>query len=134
MKDCTLAFLVGGTICAFGEGFKLILSSCGLQDDAVSKWIPIVLIFLSCLFTGIGWYDKLAAFAGAGTLVPITGFANAMASPAIDNKSEGFVMGLGAKLFVICGSVIAYGTLCSIVLGCLMVILSFFGIRIADMI
>lgn len=79
--------------------------------------IPVTLIFLSCLFTGIGWYDKLAKNAGAGTLVPITGFANAVCAPAIDSKAEGFIQGVGANMFIIAGPVIVYGTVTSIIWG-----------------
>lgn len=88
-----------------------------LPEDTVKILVPCTLIFLAAFFTGIGIFDDIARFAGAGTLVPITGFANAMASPAIDDKSEGLVMGVGAKMFTIAGPVIVYGVLTSVLYG-----------------
>ena len=116
VRDCAWAFLVGGAICTLGEAlrqFFLIWYDKTLAGTLTS----IALIFLSAIFTLPGWYQKLAAKAGAGTLVPITGFANAVASPALDFKTEGFVTGMAAKMFVIAGPVIVYGTLASVVYG-----------------
>ena len=117
VRDCICAFFVGGAICLLGECALQAFIHCGVDAEAAKKWVPIVLIFLSCLLTGIGWYDSLAKKAGAGTLVPITGFANAMCSPAVDNNSEGYVLGVGAKMFNIAGPVIAYGAAASFVYG-----------------
>ena len=116
-KNCTIAFFVGGSICTLGKVIYSLLVYFGFGGEESKKIVPIILIFLSCLFTGIGCYDKLAKKAGAGTLVPITGFANAMCSPAIDNKAEGFILGVGAKMFTIAGPVIVYGTVASVVYG-----------------
>ena len=118
LKDCVFAFIIGGLICVLGQGFNDFYSKILNQtEDMSGLYTSISLIFLSTLFTGIGWYDKLARIAGAGTLVPITGFANAMASPAVEFKKEGLVLGIGPKLFAIAGSVIVYGTLASVVYG-----------------
>ena len=117
LKNCISAFLVGGLICTLGQGILWLLTASNLEQKTAEKWVPIILIFSACLLTGIGIFDKIAKKAGAGTLVPITGFANAMCSPAIDNKAEGFVLGLAAKMFVIAGPVIVYGTISSVVYG-----------------
>lgn len=90
---------------------------CLLTEDNVKVLVPVTLIFIAALLTGIGWFDKIAKHAGAGTLVPITGFANAVVAPAIDTKSEGFVLGVGAKMFTIAGPVIVYGTVASVIYG-----------------
>ena len=115
--DCLFAFLVGGLICLTGQGILAILTRLGIDEEAAKKWVPITLIFFACLLTGLGIFDDLAKKAGAGTLVPITGFANAMCSPALDNKAEGFVLGVGAKMFTIAGPVIIYGTVASVFYG-----------------
>lgn len=115
--DMLKAFIVGGLICIFGQALKNLYLTVGMQEQTAKTLVPITLIFLTCLTTGIGIFDKLAKHAGAGTLVPITGFANAMVSPAIDNKAEGFVSGLAAKMFVIAGPVIVYGVITSIIYG-----------------
>ena len=116
-KDCTLAFLVGGSICALGQGLHDLYAAIGMSEENVSALVPMTLVFLSAFSTGFGWFGKLAKYAGAGTLVPITGFANAVVAPAIDNKAEGLVLGVGAQAFVIAGPVILYGTLASVVYG-----------------
>ncbi len=103
------AFVVGGLICVLGQALRGMYQSMGLEKELASTAASVTLVFLSALFTGLKLYDKLAKYAGAGTLVPITGFANAMVSPALEFKSEGFVLGLGAKLFTIAGPVIVYG-------------------------
>ncbi len=109
-KDCAWAFLVGGGICTFAQGLTALYDFLKVDAENVGALVSVTLIFLTALLTGIGVFDKIAKFAGAGTVVPITGFANAVASPAIDTKGEGFVLGVGAKIFSIAGPVILYGT------------------------
>ena len=111
LKNCLCAFLVGGGICFFAEGIiQLFTRVGGMPRDTASAWSSIILVFLAVALTAIGIFDKIAKFAGGGTLVPITGFANAVASPAIDSRSEGFVLGVGAKIFTVAGPVLLYGT------------------------
>ena len=116
-KDCLWAFFVGGAICLLGEGLRQAYLARGFTLTDAGTLTSVTLIALSGLFTGLGLYQKLAAKAGAGTLVPITGFANSVVSPAIEFKAEGWVTGVGAKIFTIAGPVIAYGTLASFVWG-----------------
>ena len=116
-KDCLCAFLVGGLLCAAGEIVILLIGNAGLEEKDARLVGSLSLIFLSVLLTGLNVYDNIAKHAGAGTLVPITGFANSMASPAMEFKSEGFVLGVGAKMFSIAGPVIVYGTVASVVYG-----------------
>lgn len=117
LKDCALAFLVGGLICALGQAFLNFYSSLGLDETDAGTAECMTLIALSALFTGLSLYDNLAKHAGAGTLVPITGFANAVAAPAVEFKTEGFILGVGAKMFTIAGPVIVYGVSASVVYG-----------------
>ena len=118
IKDMIWAFCVGGFICVIGQLLTEFYSAvCGLDQEMIKMLIPISLIFLAALLTGLKLFDKIAKRAGAGTLVPITGFANAVVSPAIEFKSEGWVLGLGAKMFTIAGPVIVYGTVSSVVYG-----------------
>lgn len=112
-----VAFLIGGAICTLGEIFLNIFTKLGFEKESAGAWASIILVFLSALFTGLGLYEKLAKHAGAGTLVPITGFANAVVSPAIESKTEGFILGVGAKIFTIAGPVILYGTAASVIYG-----------------
>lgn len=116
-KTVPMAFLTGGLICTLGQLLTNLYMMVGISKDTASSLTSISLIFLSILFTGLEWYDRIAQHAGAGTLVPITGFANAVASPALEFKSEGYVLGLGAKMFVIAGPVIVYGVSASVVYG-----------------
>ena len=116
-KNCLKAFFIGGTICTIGQGLFALYQSFGLDEKMSKTLVSVSLIFLGILFTAIGVYDKIARHGGAGTLVPITGFANAVSSPAIEFKSEGYIAGLGAKLFIIAGPVIVYGVSASIVYG-----------------
>lgn len=111
------AFLIGGTICTIGQAVLDFYISLGISTPSASTACSITLIGLSALLTGFGVYDKIAKFGGGGTLVPITGFANAVVSPAMEYKSEGFVLGLGVKIFSIAGPVIVYGTLASVIYG-----------------
>ena len=118
LKDCTLAFLVGGFICTIGETLSYVYTEyCNLKPDVVKMLVPVTLITIAAILTGFGIFEKIAKYAGAGTLVPITGFSNAVVSPAIEFKSEGFVLGVGAKMFTIAGPVILYGTVASVVYG-----------------
>jgi len=116
-KNCTRAFLVGGGICTLAEGLHRLYEWMGATPELSAAFVSVTLIFLSALLTGLGLFDKIAKFAGAGTLVPITGFANAIAAPAIDTKGEGFVLGVGTKIFSIAGPVILYGTAAGCVYG-----------------
>ena len=117
-KNIPLAFLIGGLICAIGEaGIHILTEYVELEQKAASAWISIGLVAVSAILTGLGWYAKLAKHAGAGTLVPITGFANSVAAPAIEYKKEGQVFGIGCKIFTIAGPVILYGIFTSWVLG-----------------
>lgn len=113
------AFLVGGVICLIGQFIMDGLKSLGLDEDAVASTTSISLIFIGIFLTSINVYSKIGKFAGAGSIVPITGFANSIASPAIEFKSEGLVLGVGAKLFQIAGPVLVYGISSSIVVGIL---------------
>ena len=117
IKNCVMAYIVGGSICALGQGFIEIYLALGISKEIAMPLSSVTLVFLSALFTGLGLYDKLATHAGAGTLVPITGFANAVCSPAVEFKTEGFVLGTAAKMFTIAGPVIVYGTVASVVYG-----------------
>ena len=116
-RDLLLAFLFGGAICCVGQGFHDLYTSLGAGEDAASSWVCITMVFLGAFLTGLGIYDNLAKYGGAGTLVPITGFANAVASPALEFKTEGFILGLSAKIFTIAGPVITYGILASVIYG-----------------
>ncbi len=117
LKNCIWAFTVGGGICALGQLLLTLYKYLGLSEEVASPAVTITIIFLTALFTALGLFDKLAKRAGAGTLVPVSGFANAVASPAIEFKSEGIVLGLCANLFKIAGPVIVYGTVASVVYG-----------------
>ena len=117
--DCAWAFCVGGGICLLGEALRRAYLAAGFVLSDASAMTSVTLIALSAVATASGWYQKLAAKAGAGTLVPITGFANAVVSPAIEAKCEGYVPGVGAKMFLIAGPVIVYGLLASTAWGAL---------------
>ena len=123
VKDTTLAFLTGGAICALGQLIQNGFLALGLGKSDAGTAVSISLIFLSALLTGLNRYNSIARFAGAGTLVPITGFANSVVSPAIDCKSEGFITGMAAKMFVVAGPVIVFGTLASVVYGVILMLL-----------
>lgn len=117
IKDLIWAFVIGGLICVLGQAITDFSKMLGADKETAGAVTSASLIFLSGLFTGLGFYEKLAKHAGAGTLVPITGFANAMVSPAIEFKNEGLIFGVGAKLFVIAGPVIVYGVSASVIGG-----------------
>ena len=116
-KNMLFAFLVGGSICTVGQAVLNFYTAQGLDPDAAGSAVCITMIALGALLTGLGVYDKLANIAGAGTLVPITGFANAVVSPALEFKTEGYVTGTAAKMFIISGPVIVYGLSASVVYG-----------------
>ena len=116
-RNIPLAFAIGGLICTLGQALTQLFLSRGLPKDEASAWTAVCLVFLSALLTGLKVYDNIAKFGGAGTLVPITGFANAVVSPAIEFKSEGLILGLGAKMFVIAGPVIVYGMTAAVLYG-----------------
>ena len=117
VKNFVLAYCIGGLICVIGQLLIELYGYLELSEKVVKMLVPITLIFIAALLTGLKLFDKIAKHAGAGTLVPITGFANAVVSPAIEFKSEGWVLGLGANMFKIAGPVIAYGTVASVVYG-----------------
>ncbi|MBE6592711.1 MAG: stage V sporulation protein AC [Ruminococcaceae bacterium] len=117
-RNCIFAFIFGGAICCFGEALSSLYSLHPSIDQASARTLTsVTLIFIAVLLTGLGVFDKIAKVAGAGTLVPITGFANSVASPAIDSRSEGYVLGVGAKIFTVCGPVLLYGTLAGAIYG-----------------
>ena len=121
-KDLLRSFLVGGLICAIGQLILNGFTALDLSKQDAAAATSVSLVFLSAVLTGLSVYDDIAKFAGAGTLVPITGFANAVVSPAIEFKAEGFVTGMAAKMFIIAGPVIVYGTVASVLYGLILVI------------
>ena len=126
VKDTVLAFLFGGTICTLGQGILSAWMALGLDKESAGTATSVSLVFLSVLLTGLNLYNKLGRFGGAGTLVPITGFANAVASPAIDFKAENWYNGVGAKMFTVAGPVIVYGVTASVIYGIILVLLQSF--------
>ncbi|MBE6071787.1 MAG: stage V sporulation protein AC [Clostridium butyricum] len=116
-KDCLQAFLVGGVICDIGQLIMNIIENFGYPKEQVMNIVPIIMVFLGALLTGTGTYSKLASFGGAGTVVPITGFSNAVVAPAIEFKKEGFIFGVAAKMFTIAGPVLVYGIGTSVIIG-----------------
>ena len=122
VKDTLFAFLIGGGICAVGQAIMALAQSMGAAEKEAGMITTIALIFLSALLTGLNLYNKLARYGGAGTLVPVTGFANAVVSPAVDFKSEGLVTGMAVKMFTIAGPVIVYGTLAGVIYGLVLVL------------
>lgn len=125
LRNFLMAYLVGGLICAFGQGVTQILMAYGMAKEAASPMTTIILIFLGVLATGLGVYDELGQFAGAGAAVPVTGFANAIASPAIEFKQEGWILGLGAKMYIVAGPVLTYGMVTAFLMGVLKTIFKF---------
>ena len=117
LTNCLKAFVIGGLICVIGQLISNGLKAASLSEDAVKGLTSASMIFLGSFFTDVGVYDKLAKHGGAGTLVPITGFANSIVSPAMEFKSEGLVLGVGAKMFVIAGPVLVYGITASVLYG-----------------
>lgn len=127
VKDCLMAFVSGGLICTGGQALLNLYSALGLSRDNAGMMVSVTLVFITALLTGLGVFDNIAKYAGAGTVVPITGFANSVTSAAIDNKSEGFVLGVGSKIFSVAGPVILYGISAGFVYGIIYwVVLRFF--------
>ena len=116
-RDCLNAFLIGGLICTVGQLLMNGYSALGMEKDQAGTAASMTLVALSALLTGLSLYDDIAKHAGAGTLVPITGFANSISAPAVEFKTEGFILGVGAKMFTIAGPVIVYGVSASVVYG-----------------
>jgi stage V sporulation protein AC len=126
-KDCLFAFLFGGTICLIGEILRNVyLNLCHMSEEDAGTLTSVTLILAAVILTGLGIFDRIAKIAGAGTLVPITGFANAVVSPAIDSHAEGLILGVGAKIFTVAGPVLLYGTLAGGVYGVIYWIVSLF--------
>ena len=119
VKNCIKAFVIGGLICCIGQLLFLLYTAFGMAEIQARTLVSVTLIFLAVVLTGLDIFDDIAKFGGAGTLVPITGFANAVVSPAIDTKAEGWVLGVGGKIFTVAGPVILYGTLASAIYGVL---------------
>ena len=118
LKNCALAFLVGGSVCTLGQALRAFFQwALRASESDAGTLASITLILLAVLLTGLGYFDRIAKLAGAGTLVPITGFANAVVSPAIDSHAEGLILGVGAKIFTVAGPVLLYGTLAGAVYG-----------------
>ncbi len=125
-KDVVLAFIIGGIICCIGQLISDSLIRWGAEKETAAALTSMIMIFSGALLTGLGLYDRIAKFAGAGTIVPITGFANSVVSPAMEFKSEGLVLGLAAKMFIVAGPVIVYGILSSVIVGAVFYILLLF--------
>jgi len=123
VKNTLFAFLIGGTFCVLGQAVMNAALSAGLLRSEASTVTTVTMVGLSAVLTGLNLYNKIARFAGAGTLVPVTGFANAVVSPAIDFKSEGFVTGMAARMFVVAGPVIVYGTVAASLYGLILLVL-----------
>lgn len=117
VKNCALAFISGGAVCTLGRVLSDLFTSLGAGEELVSALVPVTLVFAAGLFTGIGVYDKAARICGAGLFVPITGFSNAVASSAIEARSEGMITGVGADIFRIAGPVIVYGNAAAVIYG-----------------
>ena len=128
--DCLKAFLIGGAICTIGQGILELYLMTELSENDAKTLTSVTLIFIGVMLTALHLYERIAKHGGAGTLVPITGFANAMSSPAIEFKTEGFITGLGAKMFIIAGPVIVYGVSASIIYGMVLWVLHLFGINL----
>lgn len=129
-KNCFNAFWVGGLICAIGEVIMLICKDRGFDAEISGTIVSILLIGLSAFLTGLNWFNRIGKFAGAGSLIPITGFANSIVSPAMEYKSEGYVMGVGGKMFTVAGPVLVFGISASIVVGIVYLIFNTTGITL----
>ena len=116
-KNCLAAFGVGGFICCIGQFIRYMFEFAGLTGDVLAGSVSVVLIFIGCLLTGLGVYDRIGRYAGAGSIVPITGFANSVASPAIEFKTEGWIYGMAAKMFTVAGAIIVFGVFSGVAVG-----------------
>lgn len=131
VSECFRAFLVGGAICTVGQALRMFAENVlALNEKHAGAFTSVVLIFLGALLTGLGVYDVLGKFAGAGSIVPISGFANSIVAPALEYKREGYVLGVGAKLFTVAGPVLTYGISVSIIIGLVYFVLLQFGVAI----
>ena len=126
LRNGAAAFWVGGSICLGGQLLRTLYRAAGAPADMAGILVSVTLVFLAAAATGFGIFDNIARYAGAGTLLPITGFANAVVSPAIDTKNEGFILGVGANMFKIAGPVIVYGTVASVLYGLIYWIVTLF--------
>lgn len=127
LRNCAAAFWVGGSLCLAGQLLRALYRAWGAGPEGAGAWVSMTLVFAAALATGLGVFDSIARYAGAGTLLPITGFANSVVSPAIDTKSEGFVLGVGAKIFTVAGPVLLYGTAASVLYGLIYWVASLFS-------
>ena len=125
LRNITRAFIIGGLICIVGQFISNLLRSKGLNPDEVASLTSLILVMLGAVFTGFNVYDELGKYAGAGSIVPITGFANSIVSPAMEFKSEGYITGVGAKMFIIAGPVLVYGISASVIAGIIYYLLKF---------
>lgn len=126
IKNCIMAFLVGGTICEVGQVITYVLRDLEYSKEDISSITTVIMVFLGALLTAVGVYNKIANFGGAGTVVPITGFANAVVAPAIEFKKEGFIFGVAAKMFTIAGPVLVYGIGTSVIIGIMHYLINLF--------
>ena len=117
LKNGIFAFVIGGLVCTLGEGIGMLYEKFGADADEVKMLVPVTLIVIAAVLTALGVFDKIAYYAGAGTIVPITGFANSIVSPAMEHQSEGRILGTGANMFKIAGPVLVYGTLAAVIYG-----------------
>ena len=124
-QNCLHAFLVGGFICMFAQALKTVYTDLGMEEQNAATLCSVTLVFIAALLTGLGVFDKIAKFAGAGTLVPITGFANSVVSPAMDSHAEGAILGIGVKIFSVAGPVLLYGTVAGAIYGVIYYFASF---------
>ena len=125
-KDCLMAFIVGGLICDVAQFIHNVVARFGYPEEQIGGIVSVIMVFLGALLTGTGIYCKIAKFGGAGTVVPITGFANAVVSPAIEFKKEGFIFGVAAKMFTIAGPVLVYGIGTSVIVGIVYYLITLF--------
>jgi len=116
-KNCIMAFIVGGLICDIGQLFANLIGGAGFSQEETSIYVSVIMVFIGAFLTGLGAYDRLGKYAGAGSIVPITGFANSIVSPAMEFKREGYVLGVAAKMFLIAGPVLVYGITSSVIVG-----------------
>ena len=116
-KNCLAAFGVGGIICTIGQFLRYMLEFAGLSGDELAGAVSVILIFMGCLLTGVGVYDRIGRHAGAGSIVPITGFANSVCSPALEFRTEGYIYGTAAKMFTVAGAIIVYGVFSGVLVG-----------------